>query len=108
MAADDFVAEDRGIVSIAGNGCIGSGIHVLHRPSVQMVRASCGGMGEFKDGIFHFVVMCFLRLVSAIGRVVHLWDDVGVHLWSLERVSYIVGFLSRLSLLFVTDICFAL
>lgn len=65
-----------------------------------MVRTSCGGVGEFKDGIFHPVVMCLLRLVSAIGRVVDLWDDVGVYIRDLEGVSYIIGlFCSSLRLM---------
>lgn len=34
MAADDFAAEDRGIGGFFGSGCVGFGVHVLHRPSV--------------------------------------------------------------------------
>lgn len=35
--------------------------------------------------------MRFLRLVSAIGWVVNLWDDVGVYIWGLEGVSRHIG-----------------
>ena len=47
MAADELVAENRGIGGSVWGYCVGSGIYDLHRPGVCLARTGCGGMGEF-------------------------------------------------------------
>ena len=87
MGTDELVAEDRGRGGRVGCHRAGPGVHVLYRPGVYLAGSGRWEMGEFKYGVFRPLAVRFLRVVSAVGWVVDVWDDVGVYIWGLEGVS---------------------
>ena len=87
VAQDELLAKGRGGVRVLIGQSPWNRLSCLYWEGLHLASTRGGTMGAFSSSLRGSVVVCFLCLLSTVGRMVHIWNYGGLHLWDLERVS---------------------